>query len=212
MPDTLPTDVYLLLPKRDTGASLEQGPLDAVFVYDASFDETRTRTRTLTRHPIERGLPISDTLIEDPHVVTIAGIVSRTPMRLEDGENPDPTHYEEMMGALDELWASREPVTLVTGLRVLPDYVITNIEEVRHRGGDAMRVGLRLEQARFIESSTAPIPPKPTAPEKSGPATPGGSAGSAQPTPTSPDAESADTPSGSPEKSWEVEAAEGAGL
>ena len=105
-------------------------------VLDAVISEDHHYTSRVTNFPIENGLIISDHIINDPETLQITGIVSDTPLALF-------TPFNTVLNALNapsvsafntlvEIHNRRERITVVTGIKVYDNMVITSFQVPRN--------------------------------------------------------------------------------
>ena len=122
---------------------------------DAFLREGHSRSRDATSHPSDDNSPFSDATIRNPDVVTVDGILSDTPLLgasvasfqeffgglpgrtifngtdsgvIVDGTLQVLRPSREKWALLDEIHRAGEPVTLVTGLKVYPDMMLTRLD------------------------------------------------------------------------------------
>lgn len=133
------------------------------YLIDAALSEQHQLDADITEHPVETGSDIADHRRVKPRVVTISGIVSDSPLgrmaairrHLEDGVLPS----EEAAAKLEALFASPEPVTLVTQYKVYDDMLIQSLHVPRDQHtGFALRFDASFKQVIFKSNERTLVP------------------------------------------------------
>lgn len=93
-------------------------------VLDAVLSEDHTYNSRVTNYPIENGLVISDHIINEPETVQITGVVSDTPLYSLAPFNNSINVFNRLV----EIHNRRERITVVTGIKVYTDMVITSLQ------------------------------------------------------------------------------------
>ena len=120
------------------------------FVIDVFSSETHTNTATLTKYPIEDGSPVSDHVVIQPVVLNLQGLIEAK----EEGQNIL-TAYDDLQ-ALQE---AKELLTVVTGLKVYDNMIITNFVVNRTvQNGGSLPLQITLTEARVKQSQSITIP------------------------------------------------------
>lgn len=132
-------------------------------VLDASISETHTFKNQVTNHPVEDGSMITDHAFTEPDSLQIEGFITNTPIlvvnspRVRVGDEPN-----RVLVAFDVLFRIRndkELVTIVTGLRVYFDMMLTSLTIPRNKevGKDTLRFTASFQQIQFVKSATVAI-------------------------------------------------------
>ena len=137
------------------------GPADiGGFEMDVTVSERHSRTSQITTSPIEDGSRAADHIILDPESVIIEGFVTSAPAQvLPIGVFGDAGTLRviDAFDKLDQLWAAREPIDLITGYQSYENMVIVDLDLPRER-----EIGLRftaeLQKIRVIQSEIAGLP------------------------------------------------------
>lgn len=112
--------------------------------------ETHSRTNTITRYPVEEGSDITDHIQDLPPVLNISCLIEAE----EDGSN-----IFEKFKELEDLASSKEVISVVSGLKVYNDMVITNLSIPRtSKNGGSLTFSASLEQIRIVSSQAVTIP------------------------------------------------------
>ncbi len=130
---------------------------------DASITESHSFNSRVSAFPVEDGLSIVDNIINDPAGLEINGFITNTPITfflsniaslINDTSGGDrvKTAFEGLL-ALRE---SKEPFTIVTGLKTYEDMVFTNLSFPRDRsvGTTNLRFTARVVNVKFVSSRT----------------------------------------------------------
>jgi hypothetical protein len=143
-------------------------------VLDASVTENHQAEVEVTEHPVEAGANIADHTRAKPETLTIEGIVSNTPLNrtqtrrlvesmgvviesssVEDSVFGQPGHAEAAYATLRGLKDAGQLLTVVTGLRVYEDMVMTSLVIPRDaRTGEALRFTASFKQVRLVKNKT----------------------------------------------------------
>jgi len=136
---------------------------------DVTLTEKHEFSNEITSFPVEAGAEIADHVIQAPSRITIQGFVTNTPVKLFGGAL-DPTDYVQtaletlltLAGHIkgDEgLYTTPEPVTVVTGLNVYSNMMITSLTIPRDRTtGQALEFTAELVEVIYADSETVSIP------------------------------------------------------
>lgn len=144
---------------------------------DAAVREEHVASARVTESPVESGAKVSDHVFLEPETLNIDGVITDTPVYLhpasaneDDGLLTVPlassgSRAIDAFEALRRLLSNREPLTVVTGLRVYSNMVMTNLNVPREpESGLALRFSCELRQVQIVQSQT--IPPNKAAPKK----------------------------------------------
>lgn len=119
---------------------------------DVTLSENHTFNSRATNFPIETGGDITDHIINDPDILNLSGIVSDTPL----GMFSFFTRSIDAFNRLVEIHDRREPVTVVTGLKVYNNMVMTVLDVPRNiQTGQSLTFNITLQSIKF--DSTAQL-------------------------------------------------------
>jgi hypothetical protein len=158
----------MLLLFRATPAQL------GTLVLDASITESHQAEVEVTEHPVEQGANIADHTRAKPESLTLEGLISNTPLNrtqtrrlveslgvvfesnsAEDAVFGQPGRAEAAYVTLREIKEAGQLITVVTGLRVYEDMVMTSLLVPRDaRTGEALRFTASFKQIRLVKNKT----------------------------------------------------------
>jgi len=103
--------------------------------FDAVITEGATATARLTENPVESGANINDHIIIEPMTFTVEGVVSNSASSLGLGivYSQFNDRAKEAWNDLLELQITREPFTLVQGLKEYNNVVILSLSENQNK-------------------------------------------------------------------------------
>ncbi len=185
----------LLTVRRKIGATLtsREGVPDGAQLREMWFDATLSEGETISvdwsEHPLESGATVADHAVVRPPDLSLEGFLTRTPLSMNtELDNLDPNYLDAALEALRGMTADREPILIVTGLRVYQDYRITQLGITRGpEDGQGVRVSLSLKPIQIVEAGSVLLPPLPVKPAKKDAATAESSQGTQSPTDASAD-------------------------
>lgn len=106
---------------------------------DASVSETHSDTSDVTENPVEQGAKITDHVQIKPKQLTIQGVISDTPINFAFVDNVagaintvksylgGTTRSIDAYNRLVDIQRKRDPITVITGLRVYSNMILQNI-------------------------------------------------------------------------------------
>jgi len=121
---------------------------------DATLLEEHSYSSKVTSFPVDRGVNdgfeiVSDHIIKDPDRLTIQGVVSDTPLNILSQFN----RSIDAFNSLVRLHETREVISVVTGLKVYTQMVITNLTIPRNlRTGQSLTFNIELQRILFDTS------------------------------------------------------------
>lgn len=154
-------------PRLKVGPNIAQYATDDLLILDelnveVASEETHEQTVTWTSHPMEVGVNVSDHATVEQARYNFSGIISNTPIN-SDFESPQllgPDRVQEADEKLLAMLRARQPVTIVTGLRVYPSLGIESYTVTRTpQTGQALFFSLGCVEVRFAVAETVVIPP-----------------------------------------------------
>lgn len=103
---------------------------------DIIITESATATARLTENPVEHGANVNDHIIIEPMTFTVDGVISNISSSTIGQFTQVPTIFNQNNSKAKEVWndllelqASRQPFTLVQGLREYQNVVILSLSE-----------------------------------------------------------------------------------
>lgn len=139
-------------------------------VVDAFLKETHTFSSEITEHPIESGGAIVDHVHLKPVSLSIDGIISNTPMsiiglaavdsaaRFIKGESND--FAQNALEKIEELFKKREPISILTSLKIYQTMVLENLTVERGGGffNDSLHFCCTAKQIQIAHQERIKIP------------------------------------------------------
>lgn len=125
-----------------------------IIVLDAVLLEEHKYTSRVTSYPIETAAEgnstvISDHIINEPDSLILQGIVSDTPINIFAPRNRSITAFNQLI----RLHQSKQPVTVVTGLKVYTNMAITSLDIPRNlKTGQSLTFNIDLQKLTFSSS------------------------------------------------------------
>lgn len=117
---------------------------------DAVLDENHSYTTKATTYPIEDGRTISDHIINENETVEITGVVSDSPLSILSLFNRSINAFNQLLQIRDR----KERISLVTGIKVYTDMVITSMNvPIDLSTGQSLTFSITLQKI-FIDTST----------------------------------------------------------
>lgn len=130
------------------GRKYDQTRIGGVFL-DATLTEDHTYNARVTSYPVENGMIISDHIINEPETVRITGIVSDTPINILSQFNRSTDAFLRLVRIHD----LKERITVVTGIKVYTDMVMTSLQVPRNiQTGQSLTFSIELQKV-FLDSS-----------------------------------------------------------
>lgn len=132
---------------------------------DATISDSLSYKAVITEYPVEEGSFISDHINLQPYTVEMRGIVSDSPLSSpnihenrnfnEDSNSRVKNAYE----ALLDLYFTKEPFDVVTGLDIFENVFFTSFEINRDATtGEALSFSAEFQEILFAVPSIIPIP------------------------------------------------------
>lgn len=133
----------LLFGKKYAQTSISNVVLDAVITEDHNYNSR------VTSFPVENRLNISDHIINEPETLTISGVVSDTPLSILAPFNRSVNAFNQLI----EIHNRRERITVVTGIKVYNDMVMTSLSVPRSvDSGQSLTFTIELQRV-ILDSS-----------------------------------------------------------
>ena len=127
------------------GRKYDKGRVGVVEL-DVTISENHTFNSRATQFPVETGGDVTDHIINDPDILTLEGIVSDTPLNMFSFF----TRSIDAFNRLVDLHERRIPVTVVTGLKVYQNMVMTTLDVPRTiETGQSLTFNITLQNIRF---------------------------------------------------------------
>lgn len=127
---------------------------------DATLSEDHEYNSRVTSFPVEDGGDISDHIIKEPERVQITGVVSDTPLAILSSFNRSIDAFNRLI----QIYDNRERITVVTGIRVYTDMVMTSLQVPRNvQTGQSLNFVIELQKIfldrsiRYLENPDNPF-------------------------------------------------------
>ena len=109
------------------GKKYAQSNVGGIFL-DATISEEHIYNSRVTNYPVEDGRIISDHVINEPETLQITGIVSDTPLSILAPFNRSVDAFNRLV----RLHTNRERITVVTGIKVYTNMIMTALQVPRN--------------------------------------------------------------------------------
>lgn len=131
------------------GKKYDQSNIGGV-VLDATLTEDHEYNARVTNYPVEDGRIISDHIINEPETVQITGIVTDTPLSFLSSFNRSINAFNRLI----QIHRNKERITVVTGIRVYTDMVMTSLQVPRNvQTGQSLNFVIELQKI-YLDSTT----------------------------------------------------------
>ncbi|MDU1347492.1 MAG: hypothetical protein E6959_10655 [Eikenella corrodens] len=125
---------------------------------DALISEQTSLSNGVTQYAVEEGAPVSDHISSEAEKLTIEGVVTGASVSLFG------THGRSKMieakEALRVINEQRQPITVVTGLDVYPNFAMESCDISRSADdGEKLHISISLTKIRKAKTREADIPP-----------------------------------------------------
>lgn len=118
-------------------------------VLDAVISEDHVYNSRVTNYPVEDGRIISDHIINEPVTLQITGVVSDTPLAIFAPFNRSINAFNDLV----EVHNRRELITVVTGIKVYTNMVITSLQVPRNiQSGQSLTFVIDMQKV-FLDTS-----------------------------------------------------------
>ena len=116
---------------------------------DATLSEAHQYTNRVTSFPIEDNTYISDHVINDPVTIQINGVVSDTPLNIFTAFNRSVDSFNQLVRLVE----TKARITVVTGIKVYTDMVITSLNVPRNvTTGQSLTFNIELQKLKIDAS------------------------------------------------------------
>lgn len=147
--------VTVFTPRAREGVSLLNAGGDVVLTFDATISVAVTDAVVKTSHPVEDGADITDHARRELVKVSMSSVFTASPFGGQPERRRDQRLYQELLALLE----ARQPVTIVSSLRVLSNMLLLSVQaEASSSIGQSVRPQLEFEEVRFADQVTVTIP------------------------------------------------------
>lgn len=121
-----------------------------VIAIDATLSEDHEYTARVTSFPVENGELVSDHIINEPEKLNLVGLVTDTPLNILLGFNRSITAFNRLI----DIHRNKEIVTVVTGIKVYTNMVMTSLNVPRDLStGQSLTFNMQFQKI-LLDSST----------------------------------------------------------
>lgn len=114
--------------------------------FDTMISEEHKFTSRVTYFPVERGTIVSDHIINQPDIVILSGFITDTPLSFLAPFNRSIAAFN----ALIEIHNRREPVRIITGLKIYDNMAITSLDVPRTvKTGQTLTFNIELQKITY---------------------------------------------------------------
>lgn len=132
---------------------------------DVVETETHNLKSTVTKHPVEEGVDVSDHVRAEPRELTLGtGVVSDTPIGLV-ATDPSRTGVadgakisQDAYSRLEAIWTAREPVSIVTSLKKYDNMILDDLSIPReHKDAGALVFTAHFIEVRIVQNKRVTV-------------------------------------------------------
>ena len=125
---------------------------------DALISEQTSLSNGVTQYAVEEGAPVSDHISSEAEKLTIEGVVTGASVSLFGVHGR--SKMIEAKEALRVINEQRQPITIVTGLDVYPEFAMESCDISRNADdGEKLHISISLTKIRKAKTREADIPP-----------------------------------------------------
>ncbi len=127
--------------------------------FDALIDETKNLSATIPAYPVEKGFPVSDTIILDPISLQMTLYVSNTPVTWLYRHGTSTDRVNKICDLLEQKWLKKQLAKIVTTEAIYKNMGITSISiKKSHDIGYAREISISATKVRITKRKTVKIP------------------------------------------------------
>lgn len=127
--------------------------------FDALVERQETMSATIPAYPVEKGFPVSDTIILDPLTVNMTLYVSDTPVTWLHRHGSSASRSENVCKMIKNLWKKKKLVKIVTSDAIYKNMGITSISiKKSYETGYAREISIQASKVYKTKKKTAKIP------------------------------------------------------
>ncbi len=127
--------------------------------FDALIDETKNLSATIPTYPVEKGFPVSDTIILEPISIQMTLYVSNTPVTWLYRHGSSTDRVNKICDLLEQKWLKKQLAKIVTTEAIYKDMGITSISiKKSHDIGYAREISISAQKVRITKRKTVKIP------------------------------------------------------
>lgn len=129
--------------------------------FDALIDEQKTLSASIPSYPVEKGFPVSDTIVLEPLSLNLTLYVTNTPVTWLKKHGSSTARVNKICGKIEELWMSKKLVKVVTNDAIYTNMGMTSISIKKSKEiGYAREISISLTKVVTTKKKTVKIPSK----------------------------------------------------
>jgi len=127
--------------------------------FDALIDETKNLSATIPAYPVEKGFPVSDTIILDPISIQMTLYVSNTPVTWLYRHGTSADRVNKICDLLEQKWLEKQLAKIVTTDAIYKNMGITSISiKKSHDIGYAREISISATKVQITKRKKVKIP------------------------------------------------------
>lgn len=128
--------------------------------FDVLMEQEYVLESEAPQFPVEEGFNISDSILLKPLTLTLVIQISDSPVTWATRfGGPRPGRVNEILAQLEMLWQQKQPVTVVTNLKIYENMAIEKISIPKNpESGSALKIPMEFKQIRVVSVKTTTIP------------------------------------------------------
>ena len=127
--------------------------------FDALIDETKSMTSTIPEYPVEKGFPVSDTIINDPLSVSMTLYLTNTPVTWLYRHGTSNDRVNQICDMIQRKWFDKQLTKIVTSDVIYMNMGITSISIKKSTDtGYAREISISAKKVRVTKRKTVNIP------------------------------------------------------
>lgn len=127
--------------------------------FDALIEETKTLSATIPTYPVEKGFPVSDTIILEPIRIQMTLYVSNTPVTWLYRHGSSRDRVNKICEQLENLWLEKKLVKIVTTDAIYKNMGLTSLSIKKSKEiGYAREISLSAQKVCITSRKTVSIP------------------------------------------------------
>jgi len=135
------------------------------FQLDCAISEEHQYSNEITQFPVERGVAISDHIINNPIKLNMEGFITNSPIvelvnakQVGNGRTDVNNRTELAFDFLVGLWSRREPITVVTPIRQYENMALVSLKIPRSADiGESFRFKADFQEVRLVSTQDISI-------------------------------------------------------
>lgn len=127
--------------------------------FDALMEESRKFDAEVPQYSVETGFSVSDSIMLNAEKLDMTLFVSNSPVTWAEIHTPSPDRVTQVCDQLEEIYLSRQLVTITTSFRVYEDMAITSLELKKSADpGYAREIPISFQKIRVTTAKTTTMP------------------------------------------------------